>query len=385
MTRPHGARIRRAGLGGQPVAVAGRSELPTGPARRRWGPVTSPGPRRPPVERQPSPRRRRPARPFPRGDAMATTREAPHEEHPAKPDSPTDIRKPSWVYVTKRTLREFMDDNCTDLAAGLTYYAVLSLFPALIALVSILSLIGEAERTTNTILNMFKDVVPESAMKTLESGHHGPHHVAGARLGSFPRSPHRPVERVELRQRLRPCDEPHVRGARGPADLEAAAASCTSSPPCCWCWWPSPPSSSWSADRSPRPSATSSGSATSALTMWNIAKWPALLLVTVVVVALLYHFTPNVKQPRFRWISLGAVIAIVTAGARSPRFGFYASQLRQLQQDLRHPRRRHHLPAAAVDHEPRAALRRGVRRRARAGPRAPGRHRGREDAPAAAS
>ncbi len=47
-------------------------------------------------------------------------------EHPAKPDSITDVEKPSWKHVLKRTVREFSRDQCPDLAAGLTYYAVLS-------------------------------------------------------------------------------------------------------------------------------------------------------------------------------------------------------------------------------------------------------------------
>src|SRR5690606_24946189 len=65
-----------------------------------------------------------------------------HEpEHPAKPDSPTDIKKPSWTYVLRKTVHEFSRDECTMLAAALTYYAVLSLFPALIALASILALV----------------------------------------------------------------------------------------------------------------------------------------------------------------------------------------------------------------------------------------------------
>ena len=60
-----------------------------------------------------------------------TARRAPAPDDGRKPDSPTDLTKPFWKYIAKRTLREFSQDQCPDLAAGLTYYAVLSLFPAL--------------------------------------------------------------------------------------------------------------------------------------------------------------------------------------------------------------------------------------------------------------
>jgi membrane protein len=63
-----------------------------------------------------------------------------------------------------------------------------------------------------------------------------------------------------------------------------------------------------------------------AVTVWNIAKWPVLLLLAALVVAILYYATPNVKQPKFRWISVGAGIAIVTWVVASALFGLYVSQ-----------------------------------------------------------
>lgn len=87
-------------------------------------------------------------------------------EHPAKPDSVTDISKPSWGYTLRKTVREFMDDDCMDLAAALTYYAVLSLFPALIALASILALVGQGN-TTQTIVDTASEFVPKDTMEQL--------------------------------------------------------------------------------------------------------------------------------------------------------------------------------------------------------------------------
>ena len=62
-------------------------------------------------------------------------------------DSPTDLTKRSWLYVLRKTAREFSRDECTDLAAALTYYAVLSMFPAAIALISLVGLVGQGPQT----------------------------------------------------------------------------------------------------------------------------------------------------------------------------------------------------------------------------------------------
>ena len=63
----------------------------------------------------------------------------------------------------------------------------------------------------------------------------------------------------------------------------------------------------------------------SALTLWNVLRWPVILLLVVLAVAVLYYATPNVKQPKFRWISIGAAVAIVTWIVASVLFGFYVA------------------------------------------------------------
>ena len=69
---------------------------------------------------------------------------APEPEDSRKPDSPTDIKPPNWRFIARNAVREFGDDQLSDAAAGLTYFTVLSIFPAIIALVSILSLFGQS-------------------------------------------------------------------------------------------------------------------------------------------------------------------------------------------------------------------------------------------------
>jgi membrane protein len=92
------------------------------------------------------------------------------EEHAAadKPDSPTDLTKPSWLYVVRKTAREFTEDECLDLAAALTYYAVLALFPAAIALMSLVGLVGQSDETVGTLVQMLRDVGAGGAADALE-------------------------------------------------------------------------------------------------------------------------------------------------------------------------------------------------------------------------
>jgi membrane protein len=67
------------------------------------------------------------------------------------------------------------------------------------------------------------------------------------------------------------------------------------------------------------------GLGSQALQVWNIAKWPAMVVAVMMIVALLYYSTPNVKQPKFRWISIGAAVAIIIWMAASAGFAFYAA------------------------------------------------------------
>ena len=67
----------------------------------------------------------------------------PDPDDSRKPDSPTDLHKRSWFYVARKTMHEFTEDQCTDLAAALTYYSVLALFPGIIALISTVGVFGQ--------------------------------------------------------------------------------------------------------------------------------------------------------------------------------------------------------------------------------------------------
>src|ERR1700716_345635 len=92
---------------------------------------------------------------------MATGTRQRAATHPRAPNSPTGLRGRSWLGVLRRTIAEFRDDNVTDLAAALTYYGVLAIFPALIALVSILGLVGHS--ATQPLVDNLTKVTPGAA------------------------------------------------------------------------------------------------------------------------------------------------------------------------------------------------------------------------------
>ncbi len=84
-----------------------------------------------------------------------------------EPDSPTDLSKRSWLATLKRAFKEFRDDNATDWAASLTYYAVLSIFPGVIVLFSLLGVLGQYPDTTDALLDIVGDLGPASTVDTL--------------------------------------------------------------------------------------------------------------------------------------------------------------------------------------------------------------------------
>ena len=92
----------------------------------------------------------------------------PDPDDPRKPDDPTDLEKRTWWYVAKKVRREFGDDQCTDLAAALTYYGVLAIFPAVLALSAILGLVGQSEKSVQTVLDVISPLVSEDALGTIE-------------------------------------------------------------------------------------------------------------------------------------------------------------------------------------------------------------------------
>jgi len=88
-----------------------------------------------------------------------------HVDEERVPAGPTGLPARSWIRTLGRTARETKRDNLTDLAAALTYYALLSIFPMLLAVLSILGLFGES--ATRPLINNLRELAPGPARDTV--------------------------------------------------------------------------------------------------------------------------------------------------------------------------------------------------------------------------
>jgi membrane protein len=240
------------------------------------------------------------------------------------PDSPTELPGRSWKEILKRTGKEFKDDNLTDWAAALTYYGVMSLFPMLIVLVAILGLVGQ-QSTITTLIDSFRGAglsgVADNIQKPLTGvienkggagallgfGLLGSLWSASGFIGAFMRACNSVYEVEEGRPfwKLRPIQLAVTIVGVLVLSLALVAVVLTG------------------------PVAEAVGSAvglgSTAVDVWSIAKWPVLLIVLMALVAGLYYIAPNVRQPKFRWVSPGGIVAVIVWILASAAFGFYVS------------------------------------------------------------
>ncbi len=231
--------------------------------------------------------------------------------------------KRSLVYLLKRTVREFNDDQGTDLAAALTYYSVLAIFPALIALLSLVGLVGQTEETVAKIMDIVSPFItdpdttsgerrPSRALAStsragigLVVGIVGALWSASGYVGAFSRAMNRIYEVEEGRPfwRMRPMQL--VVTVTTVTLCAAGMVILVVSGPV--------------AESIGRVIGIGSG----VQDFWNVAKWPVLGAIVIVAIAVLFWATPNVRFPSFRIISIGAFVAILVWLAASVGFAFY--------------------------------------------------------------
>ncbi len=257
--------------------------------------------------------------------ALPDARRFPDPDDPRKPDSPTDLHKRSWWGVLKRTVTEFKDDNCTDWAAALTYYGVLSLFPALIALTSVVGLVGDPQKTTDALLGIVDRLGPATAVETfgktirevvgqqqtaglvLILGLLGALWSASGYIGAFARAANAIYEVEEGRPfwKLRPLQI--VVTLVSVILVALVAVSLVVSGPLA------------------RAVGDAVGAGDLTVTLWNYLKWPVLALIVSTMISLLYYAMPNVEQPKFQWFTMGGVLAVVVWVIASAAFAFYVA------------------------------------------------------------
>jgi membrane protein len=242
-----------------------------------------------------------------------------------QPEGPAHPRKGSMVQTLKRTVSEFSEDRLTDSAAALTYYAVLSIFPALLAMVSIVGLVGDPQTITKALTDIIGSIGPKSAVDALKGPIQGITRSSGTAgillivgivsalwtasgyVGAFMRASNVIYEVEEGRSfiKLRPLQMLVTLILILLLVLVLAAVVLTG------------------------PIAGAVGSAVgvgeTAVTVWNIAKWPVLFLVVVFMFTVLYYSAPNAKLGGLKSIIPGAALAIVVWLLASAAFAFYVA------------------------------------------------------------
>ena len=238
-----------------------------------------------------------------------------------EPDQPTELGGRGWWHALKRSAKEFKEDNLTDWAAALTYYGVLAIFPALIVLVSILGLVGES--ATQPLIDNLGAVAPGPAKEIFTNaienlqGDRGAAGVlfivgilgalwsASGYVAAFMRASNAIYDMPEGRPiwKTLPVRVGLTVVLLALLSITTIAVVLTGG----------------LAQRV----GDVIGLGDTAVTVWNIAKWPVLLLVVSFMFALLYWAAPNVKQPGFRWVSPGGILAVVGWLIASAAFAFY--------------------------------------------------------------
>jgi membrane protein len=239
------------------------------------------------------------------------------------PKGPEKLSGGSWMGVMRRTIKEFKDDSLTDWAAALTYYGVLALFPAIIALVSILGLVGPS--ATQPLLDNVNTLAPgpardilTGAIKQVANGRGGAGLAfilglglalwsASSYVGAFSRASNAIYEVGEGRPfwKLRPIQVGVTAVMILLLALCAIAIVVTG------------PVAKHAGDVI--------GVGGAAVTAWDIAKWPVIALVISMIFSILYFTAPNVKQPGFKWITIGGVVALVIWLVASALFALYVA------------------------------------------------------------
>ncbi|MBA3305245.1 MAG: YihY/virulence factor BrkB family protein [Thermoleophilaceae bacterium] len=243
----------------------------------------------------------------------------------ARPASPARLDSSGWKAALRRTFDGFRSDQVTDLAAGLTYYGVLALFPALIALVSIVGLFGDPGGTTRTLTDIVSDLGPETAADTFNGpienltadretagalfvvGLLGALYSASGYVGAFMRASNRIYGVQEGRPfwKLRPLQIAVTLVMVLLVALVVVALVLSG------------------------PVAEAVGKAlgltSTAVTIYGLAKWPVLAAVVLTMLAFLYYVSPNVRLPAFRWITPGSMVAVALWILASIGFAFYVS------------------------------------------------------------
>ena len=241
----------------------------------------------------------------------------------AAPDWPTELPKQSWRKVLKGTLREFKDDELADRAAAMTYYGILSLFPALLVLVSLLGLAGQS--ATDTVLDNLRQLTPGMARdiitRAVEQLQNNPDvgsimAVIGIALAVWSASGYvaafiRTSNAVYDMPEGRPLWKILLLRIALTVMLMVTAALSTLIVVF--------------TGGLARLAGQALGFGDTALSVWSIAKWPVLVILVTLMIAVLYWASPNANVKGFRWITPGSFLTLALWLAASAGFALYVA------------------------------------------------------------
>jgi membrane protein len=239
--------------------------------------------------------------------------------------SPAALPRESWGDTLKRTVREFREDKLNHWAAALTYYSVLSLFPALLVLVSLLGIFGDPERVTKVLTDTVAELGPATAASTFQrpiesitnnrggAGVMFALSVAGALwaasgyVSAF----------AEASNKIYEVDEGRPFWKAKPLQLVVTlvlillaalvALALVLSGPIVGAL------------------GGALGISDTALGVWRFAKWPGMLVLVLVIFSVLYYTGPNARVSGVRWVTGGAVLALLAWIVASFAFALYVA------------------------------------------------------------
>jgi membrane protein len=255
-------------------------------------------------------------------DTQATERG--RAEDRRAPDTPTDMSGGGWMGTLKRTIKEFQRDNLTDWAAALTYYGILAIFPALLALVSVLGLVGDS--ATQPLIDNLGKVAPGPAKDIFTSAIENLQKSQGAAGILFI---------VGLATALWSASgyvAAFMRASNAIYDVEEGRPI-----------WKTLPTRVGTTlvllvllaavavgvvltGGLAKQVGNVLGIGSSAVTAWDIAKWPVILIVVMTMFAFLYWAAPNVKHPKFKWVSPGGILGVLLWIIASAAFALYVAK-----------------------------------------------------------
>jgi membrane protein len=239
------------------------------------------------------------------------------------PDRPAKLNARSWGGVLKRTLTEFKQDNLTVWAAALTYYGILSIFPLLLVLISILGLVGQS--ATQPLIDNVSKVAPGPAKQIATSAIHNLQQgksaagilfvvglaaalwSASGYIAAFMPASNAIWDVEEGRPFWKTIPLRLVITLVTVVLLAVMALAVVLTGPIA------------------EQVGNIVGLGSTAVTVWDIAKWPVLILIVSFIFAFLYWASPNVRHPKFRWLSPGGLLAVLLWIVASAAFAFYVA------------------------------------------------------------